>query len=394
MDPKYFLGFLADSDSSPDQRIVSEHRLVCSGQMYSGENPFQSIFARVLLETPISLVVAIPMLADMRKSYPQEWALRMSVRMVGDQRPKMFRQHYPDVEIVSDMAAMLTLLCRRLITVAGRVSVTELSVSPEIPDWIRQMPVPLATSLTLKYWPEQPSIFVNVPGCPDLQHFEPLVKRFETERITAILKGLPKIPHAERVVLAARMYWAAMAAVYDRIDIAYLLMTMSVEALANHAVTGEDARAEAKTTVPRKVVKKLEAVGLTDAQIKGTWNALAEARSTFKFGKFMADNVKDDLWTSDDLFRIDDFAKHILPKKGDFAQAIKDVYERRNLFVHHGQPYPAMIEAGIGPVIPSEASIEILAGERFPPFVWFERAVHLALVNYIEKAIAKVIPAP
>jgi hypothetical protein len=73
---------------------------------------------------------------------------------------------------------------------------------------------------------------------------------------------------------------------------------------------------------------------------------------------------------------------------------MRDVYLRRNMFVHHGQAYPAMIEVGIGAYQQSEAGVEILQGERFPPFVWFERAVNLALVKYIEKQTGGVPPKP
>ncbi len=391
MDPNHVLHFLRQSTPPPEQNVLAcEFRLICSGQLYAGPNPWQNILSRVLLKEPFGLFVALPHMVDISMSYPQELALRIGVQRVDEQKGSVSIQGYPIWDIAFDLAALLTLLCRRLITVAGLASVKNDSPSPQLPPWLRELPAPLVTAMDLKHWPQQPSVYINHPTKPELNHYQPLIRKFETDRISGILKRLPSIEHAERVVLAARLYWSAMAALYERPDIAYLLVTMSVEALANQAVTKQEAKDDAKKSVPRRVRKKWEALGLTEDQVAGAWAEVAPAGSTYKFGRFMADNVTDQLWEADDLFCTNSFLEPLLPTKATLGDALRTIYDQRNLFVHHGKPYPQMIGIGIGPLQSSEASADVLAGVRFPPLVWFERAVHLALVNYIEKQLLKI----
>lgn len=392
MDPRYLIDYLKDPTSDPEKRRTSEFRLLCSGLMFSGNRPVHNIYARLLLAKPFTLAVAMPITA--RPHYPQEWSLRISIAAVTESANNMTRTLMPDYEIASDLAALLTLLCRRLITVAGNVSISEKAPIDGAPDWLSTMPVPIVTKLSIKHWPDQPSIYVSHPTRPELNHPEPQVKRFESDRVERLLWGLPRIQHAGRFVLAARLYAAAMTILFERTDIAYALMTMSVEALANHAVTAPDARETAKRNIPPKFQAKGKEQGLTEEQVKAMWESMAEGRSTFKFARFMKDNVTDELWTPDDLFNLKDALPHLIPTREQFEERVNDVYVQRNKFVHHGEPYPYLSEWGLSPYGNSAVLGEIFSGVKFPPFPWFERAVHICLVNYIEKQIAGLYQPP
>jgi len=384
MNARYVLDFLRQAHpTDAGETLGCEFRLLCSGQLYSGGDPNKNILSRVLLKEPFGLFVAAPIMTDISKPYPQELALRLSVEPVSEQNALVQRSFHPHWEIAFDLAALLTLLCRRLITVAGLVS--ETVETSELPEWFRELPAPLATAMKLKYWERQPSLFIDHPDRPEIKHYQPSIKRFDRDRVQTILTALPTIPHAQRVVLAARLYWSAMLALYERPDIAYLMLTISVESLANQAVSTEDARREAIKDVPKRIRRDLTQLGLSDAQIRGAWEVLAQPRSAYKFRRFMTEYITEELWQDDDLFQIDRSFAKLLPCRENMGDAMATVYKQRNLFVHHGRPYPELIVAGLGATMPSTAAIQLLSGERFPPLAWFERAVHVAIVNYLEQ---------
>ena len=101
--------------------------------------------ARILLSLPVELLVA----SHPYDSYPQELVLRFVVPLVKETDGKVSSLYHPDQEIASDFAALLTLLCRRLVTVA--VKAREQYHDPRIPPILADCPIAAATTATLSY---------------------------------------------------------------------------------------------------------------------------------------------------------------------------------------------------------------------------------------------------
>src|SRR5438309_521706 len=117
----HILDFLKDAreESKADEDSVRvEYRLVCSGTLYPADfrgDWSKSDVARILLRQPAELLVASRPYDD----YPQELVLRFVAPLVTEKEGNSSHVHHSDQEIASDLAALLTLLCRRLITVSA-----------------------------------------------------------------------------------------------------------------------------------------------------------------------------------------------------------------------------------------------------------------------------------
>src|SRR4051812_36462248 len=121
MNPRYVLEFLRHhrSTDKPRETLTCEIRLVCSGKLYA--DPPNNVLSRVLLREPFGLFVAESWEGN-PNHYPQELALRARIPIVQERSKIASTEFYPLEEVAQDLAALLTLLCRRLITVAGVVS--------------------------------------------------------------------------------------------------------------------------------------------------------------------------------------------------------------------------------------------------------------------------------
>ena len=126
-----------------------EYRLICSGMFYPKDflsDWSHSDVARILLSLPVELLVA----SHPYDSYPQELVLRFVVPLVKETDGKVSSLYHPDQEIASDFAALLTLLCRRLVTVA--VKAPSNTMIRGFPPILADCPIAAATTATLSYW--------------------------------------------------------------------------------------------------------------------------------------------------------------------------------------------------------------------------------------------------
>jgi hypothetical protein len=103
-----------------EKSLRVEYRLICSGAFYPNHilsEWSKSDSARILLHSPFELLVASRPYDD----YPQELALRFFVGEINETEGSFSTFGFPDKEIAADLAALLTLLCRRLVTVSVKL---------------------------------------------------------------------------------------------------------------------------------------------------------------------------------------------------------------------------------------------------------------------------------
>lgn len=103
-----------------EDSVEFEYRLLCSGEIYNASvhtaDWRKSAPARILCDSPFWLsVVSIPF-----SEFPQELALRFSAPLIKEESGNTSVLRYPDSDIARDLAALLSLVLRRLITVAAK----------------------------------------------------------------------------------------------------------------------------------------------------------------------------------------------------------------------------------------------------------------------------------
>jgi hypothetical protein len=105
-------------EKKPKDSLYAEYRLLCSGTLHRlGLGDWsKSEIARSLLDEPLLLFVASRPIDD----DPLELVLQLTVPQVEEKEetklgPSIHLYH-PDDEVVRDLTALLSLLCRRLIT--------------------------------------------------------------------------------------------------------------------------------------------------------------------------------------------------------------------------------------------------------------------------------------
>src|SRR6266851_3737643 len=152
------------ADALVKDDVLVEYRLICSGTLFPARflgEWSKSDRARILLQSPAHLLVA----SQPYDAYPQELALRFSVSMLTEQEGNSYHSYYPDPEIASDLAALLTLLCRRLITVSVRVRQQFLTPGPPgpfppTPSLLLDYPSPAVTTAKNVHWAPRPIEFL------------------------------------------------------------------------------------------------------------------------------------------------------------------------------------------------------------------------------------------
>ena len=116
----HVLRYLKDPDraNKAEGSVSVEYRLLCSGTIHRKivGDWSKSDVARVLLAPPLMLYAASRPIDD----YPAELVLNFGVERITETTASATTIFYPDSEVARDLAALLTLLCRRLITVSGK----------------------------------------------------------------------------------------------------------------------------------------------------------------------------------------------------------------------------------------------------------------------------------
>jgi len=389
----HVLEYLGDPkcEKKPEGSLFAEYRLLCSGTLHRDTfgDYSKSEVARILLDDPLLLFVASRPFDD----YPLELALELTVPRVeekGERGSLADWTHYyhPDGEVVRDLAALLTLLCRRLISVAGKVS-EHYSDYRHVLFQSRPFPLPFTTSVRNVCWPPQPCTVLTSFVGQELQDYNPRPKPVDSSRLTEMLLALPKLQHAQSLVASCRLYALAMEMIHERPDISYPFLISSVETIANAVLRDFEPSDEAKVEHQRSVYKLALALELDEDKARqlAVEASKTEWWATKKFKRFLIDNVPESVWAEpDELFYR--MPQEGLPKHEEFERTLGKIYNARSKATHEGLPFPVSASYTGGPYIDVRAANMLYCSDSpFPPVVWFERIVNSAILNFWARAV-------
>lgn len=367
-----------------------EYRLLCSGQLYSADVQTidwrKSDASRILLQSPCSLYVCSALMGD----YPQEIALRFQTGFSTEQQGQVHTISYFDSEIAQDLSSLLSLLCRRLITVAAVIA--ETSTDPSRPQSSR--PIGFLNSFRRVTWARQPASLITSSKRTEVIDYNPPPLPISAHYLQDAFKALCALPQRESFMHSARLYALGLQHIPFDVDIAYHFLIASVEAIAQAALGSYRPTEEEMLRTKESVAKLAVKFGLSDHNAKKL--ALEACKGIVwtkrKFAKFIIDNIDDTLWEQDDLFKLE---PSFVPRKQDLASALDKVYAMRGQVAHGGYTYPATAQLGIGPTFPASALSELWSADRsaaathiFPPIPWFEKAVNQSLRGFLLKGKA------
>ncbi|MBX9790849.1 MAG: hypothetical protein K2Y37_18175 [Pirellulales bacterium] len=381
------LRFLTDTDATV---IDVEYRLLCSGTLYPANvqgDWRKSDGARILLREPFNLIVASQPYDD----YPQELALRFTTKVVSEQHESggkvtSLRSFVPDDEIAADLAALLSLLGRRLVTVAGKVRqrFSDGQLPPELSDF----PSPLAMRLKKIFWPPRLAEVVHHRDGVDFKDNQPAPTPFDWRIVAGILKAIPSHPAAEAIIRSARQYALALELIEDRFELAYQQLISAIETVAGPALSDWTPEPESMIESKQWLIAASRSKGLSieDAQQLAIEACARERWASRKFLTFVLKHINAEVLNGDDdLFLVPEFAR---PKGTGIEKTLRQIYEMRSGASHGGKSYPASASIGPSPTIPSSVIHEVLEGKApFPPIGWFERLVNSAIVGYIKSTM-------
>ena len=390
----YVLDFLKGFPNSQQAKetVAFEYRLLCSGELYNGQvitcDWRKSDAARFLFNSPFTLVVC----SHPFDEFPQEICLRFSAPSVTEQQGNKSMLLYPDDDIAGDLSALLTLLCRRLITVAAKVREAHPRHYPDEPAAFQDWPIGFVKSLRPVHWRRKPLTLVySLAGVEKVIDYNPPPLGIDPHHLKQLLLSLPALPLGETIVLAARLYSLALQQLERDVDIAYQLLIAAIEAVANDAFRSytptEDEMVETKKSVASRALK----FGLSHDEARKL--AIEACRgmpwASRKFTKFLLDNTCDKLWEADDLFKV---PAALLPAKEDYESAINHIYIARGKLTHSGRPFPPSSSIGVGGTVPTRAFFSYDSSSKpFPPAVWFERVVNCAINSFLERSLGSGI---
>ena len=367
----YVLDYLAGKYGSLEdsKAPVSEYRLLCSGEVYNGvvltADWRKSDATRKLLARPCSLAVVSQPFDD----YPQELSLRVHAPDLVERSGNFSLMFRPDDDIAQDLAALLSVFLRRLVTVSVKVRVTYPTGLPGRPPGPYDWPLPIANSITRTAWKRRPvSIGYGVRGIEAVIDYNPPPLGVDPERLESKLLAAAAVQHSEGYILAARLYAQAMQIIEEWPDIAYQLLISSVETVANRALLDyfppRAEMVETKTQVARRATE----LGITanDAEELAVLACDGMGWTSRKFQKFLLAMTDETLWEPDRLFRIPEGFE---PASGEFERVLKEIYRGRGAAVHQGRAaYGPGVGLGAAPAVPVRAMQELFAGgPEFPP---------------------------
>jgi hypothetical protein len=373
--------------------VISEFRLLCSGALYRGKvETFdwrKSDVCRLLLDGRIVLFVASrPM-----DVYPQELMLRIPIPMVqSSDSPGAVIMGYRHREVAADLAALLTLLLRRLISVHSHVRVlhgSEFSGGLGMPDW----PWPVTQEPRPVVWRRRPlGVLTHSDGRQEVDDRSPPPVAVDSVWLKDILSKLPAIPAAKTILTCARLYSQAMELIEDRADVAYQLLIAATETLAHAAMKDYVPTDEERIAAKRGVFDKARKLGLDESGARELALAAAQGMgwTARKFEQCLLRFTDERIWHKDDLFI--ELAP-ALPNQQIFVKTLKFIYRSRSAALHTGESLAPTARLGTSPYIDVDAVAAVLAGKTsLPPVTWFERVVQSALLSFIEAQLVPPCP--
>ena len=378
----YVLDFLAGRLQSPHENEwqVTEFRLLCSGALYNGKvmttDWTKSDVVRRILSKPFSLLACSRPI----DAYPQELALHISVPRLTETRGQFSTSFYPDEIIAQDLAVILCVYLRRLVSVAVKASVS-VPDHPAARNGI--LPLAIIDTGSRVAWPHHP-IGVATRGSQGeikLHDYNPPPRPVDDQHLASTLARLPELPYATEFISSARLYAQALPLLGDAPDIAYQLLISAVETMASAVLKGyTPPRGDMlNTTEARAVIALAQKLNIPEDQAEELALAACagERWISRKFRIFLMERIDDSLWQPDNLFKL---PVEFTPPKDDLEKVLKIVYATRSTALHEGQSWQDTIRLGWGPTMPfSAVPLLFEKGLKVPPVVWFERLVNMAL---------------
>jgi hypothetical protein len=369
---------------------LGEFRLLCSGILYNGNiethDWTKSDVCRSLLRGRIVLfVVSHPV-----DSYPQELVLRVPATLVTEKQPanakvpRVIKMFSPHREIAGDLAALLTVLLRRLITVHSHIRTTPTEPVPSA-SGLQDYPQPIANVRPGVTWRQRPlGVLTSYDGKQELDDSASAPVAVDVNWLSSILTVLPSMAGANTIVACARLYSEGMQLIEERPEMAYQMFIAAAETLASEALKDYSPTDDEKVKAKEKVFDKAIQLGLKEDAARELAIVATHGMgwTSKKFQRCLRQYTDDRLWQRDDLFIT---LEPFLPKKADFERALSDIYHSRSSALHTGRSFPATVGVGTSALVPIDAVVAAFSGDRLlPPVTWFERVVQLALVSYIE----------
>lgn len=393
----HILDFLRNAGKQSGQDINNmvkvEYHLICSGTLFPDN--FQgdwtkSDAARILLQAPVKLLVASRPYDD----YPQELVMRFTVALVTETEGACSYTQHPDQEIASDIAALLTLLCHRLITVSAKVTTQYLDSN--MPPIIADYPCPAVTTAKMSYWKPRPPSFIHDADDVKVESYHPAPQSFNSNKIRDILLGFPQLEVAPAVIRAVRLCALAMELIESQAEICYQLLISAVETIAGVSLANWEPEKEEKIAsknalisyaINNEKISKDKAERLVIEACKGNpWSGK-------KFKKFLLENMNhDEITNQDNLFIVPEF---FCPKKNEIEEALEKVYQTRSGATHSGHSFPVSATIGPSVAMPLKALFNTTFNKQrpFPPIGWFERVVNSAICGFLKSHLKQHSPA-
>ena len=388
----HVLNYLADPSCARamDDSLCTEYRLLCSGTIYRNiiGDWSKSEASRFLLAHPLTLYAASRPIYD----YPLELVLPIRVAQVKETKPLMGGSSidifHADGEVAKDLAALLTLLCRRLITVSGKTKEQHARYPYHE---FAHMPLPVATTFRRDYWPPLPATVITSFHGQEITDNNPPPLAVDPAKLTALLIGLPGTRYAENIVASARLYALALELIREQPDIAYQLLISAVETMANEALGDFQPSDDEKVEHHRAVYDLVKRLGMMDDVARQVAIAACKKEhwATRKFKQFLTDNLDGAIWdTADQLFKT---LPNSTPQRDHLQKTLGTIYKARSKATHFGQQFPASASYAGGPTVPAALVSTLMGAEPvFPPIAWFERVVNSAIRRFWERSLKPV----
>jgi len=386
----HVIQFLQDPECvrSPADTMQVEYRLLCSGTLYRTVigDWSKSEASRFLLAPPLMLFAASRPIYD----YPLELLLSFRVAQVNITTPGMggttlTTTFHPDAEVARDLASLLTVLCRRLITVSGKTK-EEHAHYPY--NEFGHMPFPV-TAMSRVYWPSLSATVITSHTGQEIRNNNPPPLSVDPGVFTNMLIGLPDASYAESIVASARLYALALELIREQPELSYQLLISAVETIANEALSALQPDDDEKVEFKRPVYKLARELGMDDAIARkmAIEACKGENWATRKFKAFITDNLDESIWDKeDDLFKpLPNWAL----QRRDLQKTLGKIYSARSKATHLGEPFPLSASYAGGPNLSVGVFASLFGNEvAFPPIAWFERVVNSAIRGFWWKSVA------
>ncbi|HEY2828460.1 MAG TPA: hypothetical protein VGJ04_12735 [Pirellulales bacterium] len=391
----YVIDYLAEPtcNSRSVQLLTTEYRLLCSGILYRDVvgDPYKSELSRILLNEPLVLFA----LNRPLDQYPLELAIVLTTPLVEEKLlagdfESTFSFH-PSDEVVGDLAALLSLLCRRLITVSGKVS--EKPANYRHPLFGHEsIPMAVSNSFRRIYWRPHPLMVLYSLDGTKYEDYNPQPKAIDPIWLTKMLLQLPQLENASSIVSASRLYASALEMIHSRPDITYQLLISSIETIANSVLSDfqPDDAAKLKHKMPVYRLAIDSGVSEETAKKLAIEACKGDYWATRKFKKFILDNVGDSIWNvPDELFH--KTKNDVFPKQEDFEDVLGEIYQVRSKATHRGERFPHSSAYTGGPNIDVRAANQLFNPKTaFPPVIWFERVVNESLRRFWDNCVMQL----